>query len=113
MTLRTSDIDWRTRRADEARLAAAYLRTNPSTLIDMALAQRWSKSLEDLVRSVIRQCWDRDGAPPTPEMLTRFRLPDEDVDYYRRHGQPHLITERDEIRRARAKIRATSREAVP
>ena len=97
----------RERNTTVKQLARAYMRECPSSLIDMAMRQGWGRSLEDLVRDVIRKCYERDGDMPTMAMMVNFRLPQDDVDYYARSGQPHLPFDADEIMAARQQTGAS------
>lgn len=84
-----------------------YMTSCPSSLIDMALKQGWSRSLEDVARDVIRRCYERDGKLPTQAMMTNFRMPQADVDDYARNGQSHLQMDVDMLLAARAQTGAT------
>lgn len=84
-----------------AKAARDYMTQCPSSLVDMALRQGWGRSLEDVARDVVRKCYERDGRMPTWQMMQAFRIPQTDVDYYRRYGQSHLDSDTAEIIEAR------------
>jgi hypothetical protein len=95
---------WQRPIAEDAIAAKTYMRECNSSLIDMALAQGWSKSLEDNARGVIRKFREANGRRPTSREMEAFRMSHADCDYYRQHGQPHLNSDRDAYSEARKLI---------
>lgn len=90
--------------AEDRAAAKLYLHTNPSSLIDMAINNGWSRSLEDLARSVIRKFRLANGRRPSSAEMHAFRISKEDVKYYDRYGLPHLPSVKAEIVEARKSI---------
>ena len=84
--------------------AKAYMRECRSSLIDMALAQKWSRSLEDIAISTIRQFREQHGRRPSHREMEGFRIPPKECEYYAKHGIAHLEADASEIIAARRHI---------
>ena len=78
---------WRQPLVDDLKAAEAYMIESSSSLVNMALREGWGRSLRDVARDVIRQFREKHHRRPTQRELLAFRMPQADVDYYRKGGQ--------------------------
>jgi hypothetical protein len=88
--------------------ARRYLTECRSSLVEMAITQNWERNLEGLATSYISSFLTNEKRLPTMTELEDYRLPSHHVEYYRRHGRPHLKPVRDPIIAARAASGATA-----
>lgn len=95
---------WRKPLADDLKAAEAYMIENSSSLINMALREGWGRSLRDVARDVIRQFREKHRRRPSQRELLAFRMPQADVDYYRKGGQTFAAVELDRIISERARL---------
>lgn len=80
-------------------------------LIDTALREGWSRSLQDIFRDCLRQHWERQGRLPSMEWLEGVRVGPIDIAYYRKAGHAHVAQDVADIKSARASLpRRTSRK---
>ena len=95
---------WQQPLIDDLKAAKDYMRTCNSSLIDMALDQGWSRSLQDTARDVIRKFREKNGRRPNNDELKAFRMFDDDCAWGKKYGQPHLKAELADIKQARRLI---------
>ncbi len=104
-----SSTPWQQLAETSRNMADAFIRTGKCRWIDIAFAERWERSLRDLVKSAIYQQVAKGGAMPTLAQLDRFPMVKEDLEYFKGHGQALMDFERDPIMAARAVARRPSR----
>ena len=95
---------WRQPPVDDLKAAEAYMIESSSSLVNMALREGWGRSLRDVARDVIRQFREKHHRRPTQRELLAFRMPQADVDYYRKGGQTFGDVELDRIVSERARL---------
>lgn len=95
---------WRQPLIDDLKAAEAYMIESSSSLVNMALREGWGRSLRDVARDVIRQFREKHHRRPTQRELLAFRMPQADVDYYRKGGQTFGDVELDRIVSERARL---------
>lgn len=84
-------------------LARRAMRQSHCRWVDVAIAEGWSKSLEDLMRSAVREMLRTSPQSPPPlSWFDSFPMSEQDHSYFKQHGQAHLSTELAEIKQARA-----------
>lgn len=95
---------WLEPSVEDLKAADSYLIESSSSLIPMALRQGWGRSLRDVARDAIRKFREANGRRPSARELLGLRLPPDDVEYYRKHGQQLPNIELDRILSERAKL---------
>lgn len=95
---------WRRDGVEDKKAADKFVIESSSTLVAMALRDGWSRSLRDVAADVIRKFRELHGRRPTDRELLGFRLPQDDVDYYKKNGQPFTAAELDRVLSERAKL---------
>lgn len=95
---------WRQPQVDDLKAAEAYMVESSSSLVNMALREGWGKSLRDVARDVIRQFREKHYRRPTQRELLGFRLPSDDVEFYRKNGLDFSSVDLDRVISERAKL---------
>lgn len=84
-------------------IARTAMRKSPCRWIDIAIAEGWAKTLEDMFRSAAREILRKTPESPPPlAWFDRFPVNKEDHDYLAQHGVSHLPSEVEDIKAARA-----------
>ncbi len=93
-------------------MAKAFMRKSPCRWVDIALTEGWGKSLEELVRSAIRETLRRGNELPSMSAMDKFPVRAEEHAYFARNGQQYYPAELEEIRAARKRLMQSGREAA-
>jgi hypothetical protein len=83
-------------------LASRAIRQSYCRWIDVAIAEGWSKSLEGLFRSAVREALRKTPQSPPPlSWFDKFPINEQDHSWLKQHGQAHFPAETEEIKAAR------------
>lgn len=88
-------------RKEEGRTASRYLRIGTNPLIDLAVINLWTRSLEDILRDMASSHRERHGGMPNTSAFDEVRMGTDDLKYYQQNGQPHIAVDTLEIYEAR------------
>lgn len=96
-----SEKPWEDATALARSMAHTVMRSSRCRWIDIAIAEGWSRSLEDMIRSCVRET-ARTGKVPPLAWFDGFPVKDSDAKYFKAYGQAHTGVDLERIKAARA-----------